>query len=127
MKKRILVVDDEIDLVETLRFSLELEGYEVLVAYNGEDALHLARNENPDLILLDVMLPKMDGYKVCRLLKFDARFSHIPIFMLTAKTQEKDRMTGEQTGADEYITKPFEMEDLMKKVKEYLKEKIKRE
>mgnify|MGYP000569065657 CR=1 FL=1 len=123
MKKRILVVDDELDLVETLRFSLELEGYEVLVAYNGEDALHLARNENPDLILLDVMLPKMDGYKVCRLLKFDARFRHIPIFMLTAKTQEKDRMIGEQTGADEYITKPFEMDDLMKKVKEYLKEK----
>jgi DNA-binding response OmpR family regulator len=123
MKKRILVVDDEIDLVETLRFSLELEGYEVRVAYNGEDALHLARNENPDLILLDVMLPKMDGYKVCRLLKFDARFRHIPIFMLTAKTQEKDRMIGEQTGADEYITKPFEMDELMKKVKEYLKEK----
>lgn len=123
MKKRILVVDDEIDLVETLRFSLELEGYEVLVAYNGEDALHLARNESPDLILLDVMLPKMDGYKVCRLLKFDSRFRHIPIFMLTAKTQDKDRMIGEQTGADEYITKPFEMEDLMKKVKEYLKEK----
>ncbi len=123
MKKRILVVDDEIDLVETLRFSLELEGYEVLVAYNGEEALHLARNENPDLILLDVMLPKMDGYKVCRLLKFDARFRHIPIFMLTAKAQEKDRMIGEQTGADEYMTKPFEMEDLIKKVKEYLKEK----
>jgi len=123
MKKRILVVDDEIDLVETLRFSLELKGYEVLVAYNGEDALHLARNENPDLILLDVMLPKMEGYQVCRLLKFDARFRHIPIFMLTAKTQEKDRMIGEQTGADEYITKPFEMEDLMKKVKEYFKEK----
>lgn len=120
MKKRILVVDDEIDLVETLRFSLELEGYDVLVSYNGEEALHRARNENPDLILLDVMLPKMDGYKVCRLLKFDERFRHIPVFMLTAKTQEKDRIMGLETGADEYITKPFEMNDLMKKVKKYL-------
>lgn len=119
-KKRILVVDDEMDLVETLRFSLELEGYEVLTSYNGEEALHLARNNQPDLILLDVMLPKMDGYKVCRLLKFDARYKHIPILMLTAKAQEKDRITGQETGADEYITKPFEMEDLMKKIRKYL-------
>lgn len=122
-KKRILLVDDEMDLVETLRFSLELEGYEVLTAYNGEEALHLARSHQPDLILLDVMLPKMDGYKVCRLLKFDARYKHIPILMLTAKTQEKDRIIGQETGADEYITKPFEMEELMKKVREYLGKK----
>lgn len=122
-KKRILVVDDEADLVETLRFSLELEGYEVLTSYNGEEALHLARNNQPDLILLDVMLPKMDGYKVCRLLKFDARYKHIPILMLTAKTQEKDRLIGQETGADEYITKPFEMEELMKKIREYLSKK----
>ncbi len=119
-KKRILVVDDEMDLVETLRFSLEMEGYEVLTSYNGEEALQLARNNQPDLILLDVMLPKMDGYKVCRLLKFDARYKHIPILMLTAKSQEKDRITGQETGADEYITKPFEMEDLMKKIRTYL-------
>lgn len=119
-KKRILVVDDEMDLVETLRFSLEMEGYEVLTSYNGEEALQLARNNQPDLILLDVMLPKMDGYKVCRLLKFDARYKHIPILMLTAKAQEKDRITGQETGADEYITKPFEMEDLMKKIRTYL-------
>ncbi len=120
-KKRILVVDDEVDLVETVRFSLELEGYEVLVAYNGEEALNQARKENPDLILLDLMLPKLDGYKVCRLLKFDERYKHIPILMLTAKTQEKDKATGMETGANEYITKPFEMDELMKKVKGYLK------
>jgi len=120
-KKRILVVDDEVDLVETVRFSLELEGYDVLVAYNGEEALNQARKENPDLILLDLMLPKLDGYKVCRLLKFDERYKHIPIFMLTAKTQEKDKATGMETGANEYITKPFEMDELMKKVKNYLK------
>ena len=119
-KKRILVVDDEADLVETLRFSLELEGYDVLVAYNGEEALNQARKEIPDLMLLDLMLPKLDGYKVCRLLKFDERYKHIPILMLTAKTQEKDKATGLQTGANEYITKPFEMDEVMKKVKEYL-------
>lgn len=119
-KKRILVVDDEVDLVETVRFSLELEGYEVLVAFNGEEALNQARKESPDLILLDLMLPKLDGYKVCRLLKFDERYKHIPILMLTAKTQEKDKATGMETGADEYITKPFDMDELMKKVKNYL-------
>lgn len=119
-KKRILVVDDEVDLVETVRFSLDLEGYDVLVAFNGEEALNLARKENPDLILLDLMLPKLDGYKVCRLLKFDERHKHIPILMLTAKTQEKDKTTGLETGANEYITKPFDMDELMKKVKNYL-------
>jgi len=119
-EKRILVVDDEVDLVETIRFSLELEGYEILVAYNGEEALNQARKENPDLILLDLMLPKLDGYKVCRLLKFDERYKHIPILMLTAKTQEKDKATGMETGANEYITKPFDMDELMKKVKGYL-------
>jgi len=119
-KKRILVVDDEVDLVETVRFSLELEGYDVLVAYNGEEALNQARKENPDLILLDLMLPKLDGYKVCRLLKFDERYKHIPVLMLTAKIQEKDKSTGMETGANEYITKPFEMDELMKKVKGYL-------
>jgi DNA-binding response OmpR family regulator len=118
--KKILVVDDEVDLVETVRFSLEMEGFQVLVSYNGEDALNQARKENPDLILLDIMLPKLDGYKVCRLLKFDERYKHIPILMLTAKTQAKDKQTGMETGADEYITKPFDIDQLMEKVKAYL-------
>jgi len=118
--KKILVVDDEVDLVKTVQFSLELEGYKVLVSYNGEDALNQARKENPDLILLDIMLPKLDGYKVCRLLKFDEKYKHIPILMLTAKTQEKDKVLGIETGADEYITKPFDMDVLMEKIKAYL-------
>jgi two-component system alkaline phosphatase synthesis response regulator PhoP len=120
MPKKILVVDDEVDLVETLRFSLETEGHTVLVSYNGEDALNQARKENPNLILLDVMLPKLDGYKVCRLLKFDERYKHIPVLMLTAKTQEKDKIIGMDTGADEYITKPFDIGELMEKIKVYL-------
>ena len=120
-QKKILVVDDEVDLVETIRFPLESEGFTVLVSYNGEDALNQARKENPDLILLDIMLPKLDGYKVCRLLKFDERYRNIPILMLTAKTQEKDKTIGIETGADEYITKPFDMDELLEKVKAYLK------
>jgi DNA-binding response OmpR family regulator len=118
--RKILLVDDEVDLVETVRFSLEGEGYQVLVSFNGEDALNKARTEKPDLILLDLMLPKLDGYKVCRLLKFDERYKHIPILMLTAKTQEKDKILGKETGADAYITKPFDMDELMEKIKTYL-------
>src|SRR4030043_922735 len=119
--KKILVGDDEVDLVETVRFPLELEGFDVLVSYNGEDGLNQARKEKPDLIILDLMLPKLDGYKVCRLLKFDERYKDIPILMLTAKTQEKDKILGKETGAEEYITKPFEMDYLLEKVKKYLK------
>jgi two-component system, OmpR family, alkaline phosphatase synthesis response regulator PhoP len=119
-KKKILVVDDQVDLVKTIQFALELEQYQVLVSYNGEDALNQARKENPDLILLDIMLPKLDGYKVCRLLKFDEQYKHIPILMLTAKSQDKDRSIGKETGADEYITKPFDIDELMAKVKKYL-------
>lgn len=119
-QKKILVVDDEADLVETLRFPLEMEGFNVMVCYNGEDALNQARKENPDLILLDLMLPKLDGYKVCRLLKFDERYKHIPILMLTAKTQEKDKFLGKETGANEYIAKPFDIDELVQKVKSYL-------
>ena len=118
--KKILVVDDEVDLVKMIRFSLEAEGYTVLVSYNGEDALNQARKEAPDLVLLDIMLPKLDGYKVCRLLKFDERYKHIPIIMLTAKTQEKDKTLGVETGANEYITKPFDMDGLIGKIKTYL-------
>ena len=118
--KKILVVDDEADLVKTIRFSLETKGYTVLVSYNGEDALNQARKEHPDLVLLDIMLPKLDGYKVCRLLKFDERYKHIPIMMLTAKTQEKDKILAMETGADEYITKPFDMDELIEKIKAYL-------
>src|SRR4030065_2688016 len=118
--KKILIVDDEVDLGETLRFPLEMEGYHVLVSYNGEDALNQAGTENPDLILLDLMLPKLDGYKVCRLLKFDERYKNIPILMLTAKTQEKDKALGMETGANDYITKPFDLDRLVEKVKSYL-------
>jgi two-component system, OmpR family, alkaline phosphatase synthesis response regulator PhoP len=121
--RKILFVDDEADLIETLRFPLELEGYDVLVSNNGEEALNKARQEEPDLILLDIMLPKMDGYTICRLLKSDEKHRHIPILMLTARTQERDRQTAMQMGADEYITKPFDIDEVIKKIKSYFDKK----
>lgn len=120
MSKKVLIVDDERDIVETLRFILECENLDCVVAYDGEEALNLAKTQNPDLIILDVMLPKINGYKVCRLLKFDTKYKHIPILMVTAKTQEEDKIIGEETGANEYITKPFDIETLTKLVKKYL-------
>jgi len=119
-KKRILIVEDERDIVETIQFRLELEGLECLVAYDGEEALVKAKKENPHLILLDVMMPKINGYQVCRLLKSDQEYSHIPIIMLTAKAQESDKFWGKESGADDYLTKPFEMEKLIQKIQGYL-------
>ena len=119
-KKRILIVDDEVDLVELVKLRLEANGYEVMVAGDGQSGLDKARTEKPDLIVLDVMLPKIDGYKVCRMLKFDEKYRHIPIIMFTARAQESDRKTGEQVGADAYITKPFEPEALLSKMADLL-------
>ncbi len=123
-KKRILIVDDERDIVETIQFMLESEGFECLTAYDGEDALLKARTENPDLILLDIMLPKINGYQVCRLLKSDEEYKHLPIIMLTAKVQESDKFWGKESGADDYVTKPFEMEKLIQKIQGYLEIKV---
>lgn len=119
--KKILIVDDEVDLVETIRFLLEREGCSVLVSGDGEDALNQARRENPHLIILDIMLPKLDGYKVCRQLKSDKRYKQIPILMLTARAQQKDKILGMEAGADEYIIKPFDLAAFIEKVKTYLR------
>lgn len=120
-KNKILIVDDEPDIVETLQFLVESEGFESIIAMDGEEALKKAREESPSLVILDVMLPKINGYKVCRLLKFDNKYKHIPILMLTARSQEEDKAIGEETGADEYITKPFEIDTLVEKIHFYLK------
>ena len=120
-KKKVLIVDDEADIVETIKFNLELENIECIEAYDGEKALSKAKKENPDLILLDVMLPKIHGYKIARLLKFDLDYEHIPIIMLTARAQGSDIKLGEEVGADEYVTKPFDMDMLIALVKKYLK------
>lgn len=117
---RVLIVDDERDIVESIKFNLELENVEFLEAYDGEEALAKAKKECPDLIILDIMLPKMNGYKVSRLLKFDEKYKDIPIIMLTARTQDSDLKIGEDTGADEYVIKPFDMEKLIALIKQYL-------
>ncbi len=117
MAKKILIVDDEQDIVETLRFVLEDAGFECHCAYDGEEGLNKAKELIPDLIILDVMMPIMNGYKISRLLKFDAKYKDIPILMLTARSQEKDKELGKETGADEYITKPFDIDFVLERVK----------
>jgi DNA-binding response OmpR family regulator len=119
-KRRILIVDDEPDLVETLQARLEQENYECLAAHDGYHGLELARKERPDLIILDIMLPAIDGYKIARLLKFQKELKHIPIIMLSGKDRPEDRLLGEQTGADSYMVKPFSLEKLVGTVKGFL-------
>ena len=122
-QKKILLVDDEKDLVATMAFQLKAAGYEVITAYDGVDGLEKGKKEKVDIIILDLMLPKMDGYKVCALLKKDSRYSGIPIILFTARAQESDIKMGEEVGADAYIIKPFDYKLLLKKIEELLKAK----
>ena len=117
-KKKILVVDDEVQLVDMVKMRLEANNYDVITAYDGQEALDKAHKEKPDLIILDLMLPKMDGYKVCRMLKFDEKYKSIPIVMFTARAQEEDEKVGMEVGADAYITKPFDPQLLLDKIQE---------
>ena len=114
MEKKILIVEDEAAIVDIVSFNLEKEGYTVIAAYDGEEGVEKAKAENPDLILLDLMLPKMDGYEVCKYLR---RSMSTPIIMLTAREEEVDKILGLELGADDYITKPFSMRELMARVK----------
>ncbi len=120
IKNKILLVDDEEDILALVRVRLEANNYEVITAKDGQDGLSLARSIKPNLIVLDLMLPKIDGYKVCRILKFDSRYKDIPIILFTARSKEEDKKTGFITGADAYITKPFEPKALLSKIKELL-------
>ena len=122
MAKRILIVDDEVQLVEMVKMRLEAAGYEIISAYDGQEGFDKAKKNKPDLIILDLMLPKMDGYKVCGLLKNDARYSKIPIIMFTARVQEEDVRLGKDLGAEEYVMKPFEPKILLDKIKKLLGE-----
>jgi DNA-binding response OmpR family regulator len=118
MAIKILVVEDEKTLLETLEYNLQRQGYEVMTVENGRTALTLARTQKPDLILLDVMLPGLDGFEVCRILRKE--FS-TPILMLTAKSEEVDKIVGLEMGADDYLTKPFSMRELLARVKALLR------
>ncbi len=113
-KKTILIVEDEKNIVDILRFNLQRSGYETVEAYDGEDGLSKARSANPDLILLDVMLPKMNGFDVCKSLRDEG--NNVPVIILTAREEETDKVRGLEIGADDYITKPFSMRELIARV-----------
>ena len=118
---KVLLVEDEEDIREMVHFNLFKERYEVLLASDGQAALDIATNENPDLIVLDVMIPKVDGFEVCRTLKKDIETKKIPIIMLTAKGEEEDVIKGLEVGADDYITKPFSPKVLLARIKAVLR------
>ena len=118
MAEKILVVDDEISLQETLAYNLRKQGYEVSTTGNGEEALELAREINPNLIILDVMLPGLDGFEICRILRQEMS---TPVLMLTARDDEIDRVVGLEVGADDYLAKPFSMRELIARVKAMLR------
>jgi two-component system phosphate regulon response regulator PhoB len=121
MKAKILAADDEPDALELIEVNLKSAGYEVIIAADGREALQKARATMPDLILLDIMLPEMDGLEVCKALRRDAATSFLPIIMLTARTAEIDRVLGLELGADDYITKPFSPRELILRVKNVLR------
>lgn len=122
-KQRILLVDDEPHIVELVKFRLELSGYEVIAAHNGMEALEKAQNDRPDLILLDVMMPGMDGYEVATKLKENRHTRRIPIIMLTAKAEEEDIKEAIRVGAVDYIVKPFDPFAILKKISKILSKK----
>ncbi len=118
---KILVVEDEETVLETLAYNLEQEGYKVLTASDGEEALRLIRAKKPDLVVLDIMLPRLDGLAVCRLVRKDPDVAHTPIIMLTARGTQGDKMVGLDSGADDYITKPFGLGEFLARVRAVLR------
>lgn len=121
MKETILIVEDEKDIIKMLEYNLKKEGFKTLSAHSGEDALDLAHGEHPDLIILDLMLPGMDGLEVCKALKRESKTASIPVIMLTAKSQESDKVVGLELGADDYVTKPFSPRELIARIKAVLR------
>ncbi|MCM8787627.1 MAG: response regulator transcription factor [Candidatus Omnitrophica bacterium] len=117
MFEKILIVDDEKNIVRMLDYNLKKEGYQTILAYDGKDALKKIYEQKPDLIILDLMLPLLDGFEVCKILKKDQNTSYIPIIMLTAKNEEVDKLLGFELGADDYITKPFSVKELIARIK----------
>lgn len=120
-RKTILVVDDEPNIVDLLVFNLEKEGYNTIVANDGITAVDMALKEKPDLILLDVMIPKLDGISVCKKIRYALNISNIPILMISARDTESDKIVGLEMGADDYITKPFQTRELMARIKANLR------
>lgn len=122
MGKKILIADDDVDIVRLMQLRLEKSGYSVLAANSGLQAMEIARKEKPDLILLDINMPPPNGFQVCRELREDPDFRDTPIIFLTGKTTDSDKFWGKEAGANEYITKPYEGEELLQKIKKLLGE-----
>ena len=120
-KKKILVVDDEKNIMDLLVFNLQKEGYKTLEAYDGITAVDMALKEQPDLILLDIMIPKLDGISVCKKIRYAFNISNIPILMISARDTESDKIVGLEMGADDYITKPFQVREVMARIKANLR------
>jgi two-component system alkaline phosphatase synthesis response regulator PhoP len=120
-KQRILVVDDDKEVVRLMRAYLEQAGYQVLMAFNGETAVHMLRREKPDLMLLDLMLPDRDGWDITRLVRGDPTLAHIPIIMLTARVDDTDKIVGLEMGADDYVTKPYNPREVVARVRARLR------
>ncbi len=119
-ERRILMIEDELDFLKALQTRLESDGYEVLTAHDGFDGLNIARKNNPDLIILDVMIPKINGFKVCRLLKYDDSYKQIPIIMIPVRTETEDKRFGEETGCDLFLTKPLNTDQLVESLEKLL-------
>jgi len=122
-KIKVLIIEDEKDILELLKYNFSKEGYQVTTASTGEDGYRLVRKYIPDIIILDLMLPGIDGFEVCKLIKKDSKTEHIPIIMLTAKSEEADIVTGLEVGADDYVTKPFSPKILIARVRSILRRK----
>lgn len=120
-REKILIVDEEIDASTALKVALEAEGYNVIEALDGYEGIRKAKSETPDVILLDIMMPGMDGFEVCRRLKADPVSSHIPVIMLTAKGEVDDKVEGLELGADDYVTKPFNLKELKARIRMVLR------
>lgn len=120
MSRKVLVVDDDRSVARFLQDALETEGYQVMVAANGLQGLLSAQQEGPDLVILDVMLPGLDGFEVCHRLRSDPQTSHLPIIMYSGKGRENDRLTGEKVGANEYLIKPIDLEEILAKMESLL-------
>src|SRR3989338_4540447 len=123
MAHKILLIDDEPNIVKTLTFRLKANNYEVVSASDGEAGLRAVYDHSPDLIILDIMMPKMDGFEVYQRLRADLRFKRLPVLMLTAKAQAIDKIWGERIGATEYLVKPFDSNELLNKIAQYLAER----
>ena len=126
-KEKILIIEDEKDINELIQYNLEKEGYRVTAAYDGQGGLDAIKKEVPQLVILDLMLPEIDGLEVCRLIKQGDRTRHVPIIMLTAKSEESDLVVGLQLGADDYVTKPFSPKVLVARVKAILRRVVQKD